>query len=274
MNPILNNLTEENFQNLLKSYEISYDIFWDEEKKKLVHPAEYGTYREDLFIDFLRLYIPPKYGISTGFIIDKEGNISTQCDIIIYDYYNMPKIQNSQNQRFFLIEMVLGVIEMKSTIQSIGELNSILTKLANFKKIRNFSKLTSVYNRRYSGSVINNHTIPFDNIFTILVCYKFDFDFNKDDIDYKEIEQKYHHNMVLSLIDGLLSYEANNLARNIGIPFMNENLSKWFLKSNDSRPPHFVRVFLSQIFLLLHNATTFEIDMGIYLCENPGRNVL
>ena len=55
-----------------------------EEKEMVYHPGEFGTYREEIVKSLLKSILPQKFGISSGFVITKNGNISTQCDIIIY----------------------------------------------------------------------------------------------------------------------------------------------------------------------------------------------
>lgn len=124
MNSIIRNTTIENYLNLKSAFENSKKIFSSQKDGKIFHNGEYGTYREDLVKRFLRLYIPSRLDIGTGFLINAEGDISTQCDIIIYDRYTTPIIESSGNQRFFPIETVAAVGEIKSTVQSMTELST------------------------------------------------------------------------------------------------------------------------------------------------------
>ena len=136
MNKLFKNITLENYNELLQSYERSKEIFWDADNSKLIHPGEFGEYREDILKRFLGLYIPEEFGISSGFVITSSGLISNQCHIIIYDKSKTPRIQNFENQRFFPIETVLGIGEVKSTISSMAELNKYLQKLSKLKELR------------------------------------------------------------------------------------------------------------------------------------------
>lgn len=244
MNQLFRNITIENYIELINSFDRSKEIFWNQELSRLVHPGEYGVYREELLKRFLKLYVPETYGISSGFIITSKDHISHQCDIIIYDKEKTPKIQNMENQRFFPIETVLGVGEVKSTIQSIGELNGHLSKLSKLKKLRYDVDYPTPYKRGVFSTPFNPDLIFSDNILTFLLCYKFGFSSDPMNIDYDGIDNKFWHNMVFSLKDGLLSYRHNQ-TKNLYFSFGKGNKhDHWFLKNDDSDLPQAVNVFL------------------------------
>src|SRR5438128_86019 len=92
MNEIFKNLAIQNFTNFKNSFHETKRVFWDEKNKRLRHTGEFGIYREDLVKKWLRLVVPEKFGISSGFVISAMGSISTQCDIIIYDRTVTPMI--------------------------------------------------------------------------------------------------------------------------------------------------------------------------------------
>ena len=80
----------------------------------LIHPGEFGRYRENICKEFFKNIVPSKYHFADGFIINAHGDISTQCDIILFDPQNTPLIMNDENQRFFSVETVVMVSEVKS----------------------------------------------------------------------------------------------------------------------------------------------------------------
>lgn len=265
MNKLFKNITTENYLELLHSFEGSKKIFWNEESNKLIHPGEYGEYREDLLNKFLSLYIPENYGISSGFIITPNGEISSQCDIIIYDKSKTPKIQNMEKQRFFPIETILGVGEVKSTINTIGELNQYLRKLSKVKILRKSIKNPNPYKRANYNKSFNPDEIFSDNIFTFLLCYKLNFKLDLTKIDYENIDIKLWHNMVLSLKDGLISYQAKKI-KNIYFSFNGAtSLELWFLKNDDNELPSSIQMFLSSICNLINITALLEIHMENYL---------
>lgn len=101
MNPIIKNITVQNLKNFMNSFKESKNIFWDEEKNRLMHSGEYGIYREELIKKWLRIFIPDMFGISSGFIINSKGQISTQCDLIIYDREKHSKLKLLKIKDFF-----------------------------------------------------------------------------------------------------------------------------------------------------------------------------
>lgn len=54
------------------------------------HKPDRGLPREKAVLDFFKYHLPKKYGVTTGKIIDRNGNLSKQMDIIIYDSVNSP----------------------------------------------------------------------------------------------------------------------------------------------------------------------------------------
>lgn len=268
MNELFRNITTENYIELLNSFERSKEIFWDEKKNKLIHPGEYGEYREELLKRFLNLYIPENYGISSGFIIASNGEISHQSDIIIYDKRKTPKIQNLESQRFFPIETVLGVGEVKSTINSIGLLNEYLIKLSKIKKLRSFVEDPTPYKRGDFKTPYNPKDNFADNIFTFLLCYKLDFELDLRSIDYNDVDFRLWHNMVLSLKDGLLTYRTDK-TKNLYFSFAGENkLDFWFLKNDGRELPVPIEIFLSALSFFVNNNTLLEIHIERYLKDD------
>ena len=273
MNKLFRNITTENYFELLSSFERSKEIFWNEESNQLIHPGEFGEYREDLLKRFIRLYIPENFGISSGFIITAKGEISHQCDIIIYDKDKTPKIQNMESQRFFPIETVLGVGEVKSTINSIGELNDYLIKLSKLKTLRSSVSDPTTYKRGGFKSPYNPDLVFSDNIFTFLLCYKLDFKLELDKIDYKDIDFRYWHNMVLSLKDGLISYQAGK-TKNLYFSFAGDKPHTfWFLKNDDKELPVSIEIFLAGLSFFVNNTTLLEIHFDYYLTDNLAHKI-
>jgi len=268
LNKIIRNLTIQNYRNFKFSFENTKEIFWDEKEKKLIHPGEYGAYREELAKRWLEMHVPKRFGIGSGFVINSSGSISTQCDIVIYDRIKTPKIENINNQRFFPIETVSCVGEIKSDINSIGELNSYLIKLAEIKNLRENVKDPDPYFRGTFKSSFSPLYNPFDNIFTFLICNKFKFEINPEEIDYGEIEQRFKHNLVLSLHNGILNYRTQTGSKNLPFPFMREiHHMDNYLENDKEELPTPVINFLSALQIALNNNALLSIDMTLYLTD-------
>ena len=82
------------------------------------HNPELGRLNETHLVKLLRDYLPPKVGIGTGFIVcgGDTPSQSPQCDIILYDALNNTPLYRSDAWSIYPIEMVYGIIEVKTTL--------------------------------------------------------------------------------------------------------------------------------------------------------------
>ncbi|MQX53470.1 DUF6602 domain-containing protein [Alcanivorax sediminis] len=190
-------------------------LFVDDEGS-LVHPGEFGTYREDVVKKFLTNILPERMGMESGFVVTSNGKISTQCDIVIYDKSVTPLIKNENGQRFFPIESVVAIGEIKSKL-STSELKKALRKLAKTKSLRDYLYEPSyTYCKKEEGnaSIYQPEKDELDQIITFLICEEFSFsprenlvnimDCYKEELPHRPFCHR--HNMVLSINDGLLTY--------------------------------------------------------------------
>lgn len=104
-------------------------------KNGLIHPAEFGRYRETLLREFLEAYIPGRAGFSDGFIAAQNGDISTQLDVVIYDRDATPKLEAAGGQIIFPVETCMGAGEAKSDL-TFPALKEALQKLMETKRMR------------------------------------------------------------------------------------------------------------------------------------------
>ena len=188
-------LLDDVYDNFVKMFKSASDLYTNTDNKNgLLHPGEFGKYREDACKYFLSNIIPQRYGISDGFLITKDDKISTQCDIIIYDKNSAPIIKNDVGIKFFPIESVVGVGEIKSKL-NITTLSESANKLAKNKMLM----LKSNYEDRI-------------DLFTFILCeqieniYK---NLQKINNMYIDVDSLYWHNAILSLDDGLFTYKID-----------------------------------------------------------------
>lgn len=88
---------------------------WEQD---LPHQGEKGGIRERRVVDFLSKYLPKKYGIGTGHIIDSNGNFSSQIDIVIYDAVNGTALPIDSYYSVFPAECVYATVEVKSKLSA------------------------------------------------------------------------------------------------------------------------------------------------------------
>jgi len=84
--------------------------------QSVTHPGTLGEVNENYFIDVLRKYLPRRYAVDTGIVIDNTGSTSHQIDVIVYDNQYTPTLLDQKSHRFIPVEAVYGVFEVKPTI--------------------------------------------------------------------------------------------------------------------------------------------------------------
>ena len=84
--------------------------------ESITHDGVLGEVNEQLFIQFLRKYLPLRYDVDHGIVIDSNGATSDQIDIIIFDRQYTPTLLDQQSHRFIPAEAVYCILEVKPTI--------------------------------------------------------------------------------------------------------------------------------------------------------------
>ena len=229
-------------------------------------------YRESVVRDFLKFIVPSSLDISTGFLISSMEDISTQCDIVIFDSGMTPLYQGGERQRFFPIESVFCVGEVKSTLSK-PKLAKALNKLARIKSLSERITSPTIIRKSPAGSFDpTNH--PYDLIPSILICQKLDFKLsnieNENDEMYEtDVQHRHKHNMILSIEDGLLSYSDQN-DKNIPYPRLNKiDLHNRFTYPDTNDYIH-LKFFGSYMFMLTVSKTLLYPEFSDYIGELAG----
>lgn len=84
--------------------------------RSITHDGVMGEVNEQHFIDVLRKYLPQRYGISKGIVIDSNGLTSDQIDIVIFDHQYTPTLLDQHAHRFIPVEAVYCILEVKPTL--------------------------------------------------------------------------------------------------------------------------------------------------------------
>lgn len=101
---------------------------------QIKHLGERGSEREASLKAFLQLYLPTRYSLSSGEVVDSGLRVSHQCDLIIYDSTKCPVLLAGKDSRIFPAEPVLGVVEVKSVL-SRNELKDAADKIRVVKNL-------------------------------------------------------------------------------------------------------------------------------------------
>lgn len=122
--------------NLLRVFEsISIQLVAQFRKSaEIKHSGGMGSVREDALKDFLKEYLPRKYGVGSGEVITSDNVVSGQLDAVIYDNDHCPLFLHSSSHSLFPVESVYGAISIKSNLDS-TELKDAYANIRSLKKI-------------------------------------------------------------------------------------------------------------------------------------------
>ncbi|MBR1778312.1 MAG: hypothetical protein IJ752_07005 [Alphaproteobacteria bacterium] len=85
-------------------------------KQQCTHSPAKGDLTEEAWRVFFNEYLPKRYSCNKAFVVDYNGSISDQIDIVIYDEYFSPFIFNQDGVKYIPIESVYAVFEVKQSL--------------------------------------------------------------------------------------------------------------------------------------------------------------
>lgn len=269
MNKVYKRLLQVKIDNFLNEYFSSRDVFEDLRKRnKLLHSGEYGMYREKICDELIKFTIPSKFETGTGFLINSKDEVSKQCDILIFDKNNTPLIENDSKTRFFPVESVVGVGEIKSKL-SISSLCEAAVILAEKKKTKSITKeiyCVSDPSKKQFDSERNGY----DTMFSFIICEEIErFDsetvFSSLNKTYTEnqINYQFRHNAIISLKDGVLTYKVSDI---LDFP---KDQKMFFPKHGDQEFDNYIvdGDSYNKIAYFLTSLTNFLVNVNIYYPE-------
>lgn len=80
------------------------------------HPGTKGNSTELKWIEWLKTYLPKRYSVDQAFIIDNEGNMSDQIDLVIYDQQYSPFVFHEEGVKYIPAESVYAIFEVKQSL--------------------------------------------------------------------------------------------------------------------------------------------------------------
>lgn len=105
----------EHIRNIIANYKKLEEKMISEFDIVEKHGTTKGSSREGMWADFFKQIVPKKFTVDNNvFIIDSNGEISKEVDIVIYDNNYTPYIFNYVSIKYIPIEAVIAVIECKS----------------------------------------------------------------------------------------------------------------------------------------------------------------
>lgn len=110
------------------------------------HRGLKGGSNEEIFRTFLIEYLPKSLGISTGELVDANGNVSRQLDVIIYDSAKTPILYRNANTQVIPVECAYAVIEVKAKLDK----RELYKTFENMKTVRGLEKTAFIEPSEYS----------------------------------------------------------------------------------------------------------------------------
>jgi hypothetical protein len=117
--------------------------------QSIAHSGTQGSVTEEHWIDVFQAYLPTRYEVASGFVIDSRGGRSQQMDIVIFDRHFTPTLLDQQKHRYIPAEAVYAVFEAKPHIDK-SYLEYAGEKAASVRKLLRTS--TEIY---HAGGVFS-----------------------------------------------------------------------------------------------------------------------
>jgi hypothetical protein len=148
------------YQGIMDQIQIEVDLI----NSNFNHNGLKGEGNENIIKEIIKKSIPAKYGVDTGIVIDKDGNQSKQCDIIIYDKFSHPQLLGLSSVKMFPVDIVYAVIEVKTTLDKTAAIKSI----ENINSVWNLNYITEAFRAFPTDPIekITKDTTIFENHFT------------------------------------------------------------------------------------------------------------
>ena len=101
------------------------------------HLGSMGDATEERWIEFLNTYLPDRYDVDKAIVIDAQGNVSDQIDIVVYDNLYTPFIFNKDGFKYVPAESVYAVFEVKQDLE--GNIEYAADKVESVRRLQRTS---------------------------------------------------------------------------------------------------------------------------------------
>lgn len=104
----------------------------------IAHPGTKGDVTENNWLFWMQKFLPKRYTADKAFIIDCDGNVSDQIDIVIYDQQYSPIVFKKNGALYITAESVYAVFEVKQELNKTN-IDYAGNKIASVRKLRRTS---------------------------------------------------------------------------------------------------------------------------------------
>ena len=107
-------------------------------RKAFGHPGTKGDATEGVWLEMLKTYLPQRYRATKGHVVDSNGAISDQIDVLIFDRQYSPFIFEFQGQIIIPAEAVYAAFEAKQSINA-AQVDYAQKKVASIRRLHRTS---------------------------------------------------------------------------------------------------------------------------------------
>tara|TARA_R110002111_G_scaffold177181_1_gene243215 strand:+ start:19454 stop:20197 length:744 start_codon:yes stop_codon:yes gene_type:complete len=112
-----------------------------------VHQGTKGEATETSWIHLLQEYLPNRYAIERAMVVDSNGEVSEQIDIVIFDRQYTPFVINYESLVYIPAESVYAVFEVKQDISK-EHIEYTSKKLKSVRRLKRTSALITDHTGR------------------------------------------------------------------------------------------------------------------------------
>jgi hypothetical protein len=107
------------------------------------HNLTKGTENEQSLKKVVGSFIPRKYSLGSGIIIDSFGNQSRQADLVIYDSHIYPNLFSQSSTTIFPVETVIATIEVKTYLDN-AKLKDVFQNTNSIRQLKHYEDTISL----------------------------------------------------------------------------------------------------------------------------------
>jgi hypothetical protein len=197
------------------------------QSQPIKHPGTKGDSTEAVWISLFRDYLPTRFRIAKGIVVDCEGSTSQQIDCVIFDSQFTPQIIPDEDSLYIPVEAVHAAFEVKQKVNK----EHLSYAAGKVKSVRQLIKTSSAY----IGDGRKREKKDSFHILGGLLAQSCDFSEKLDSTTFystiSQLKDDEHLDFVFSAedgyadlvrSDGLLNTNKEDQIRNDGSPFIIE----------------------------------------------------
>jgi hypothetical protein len=226
------------------------------------HSGSKGDSLENVWIEWLREYLPNRYCVDKAFVIDSKGQLSHQLDLVIYDQHFTPFVFKQDGVSYIPAEGVYAVFEVKPEINK-GYIEYAGKKIESVRKLYRTS--TNIIDR---GKTYDPR--PLTKIIGGILAIESTISNDKIDSHLKSLKNLQAFDMGCAVTTGsfYVEYEGKE---DIEIQDFNKRINSYYNNRNVenvefSQPLHSLVTFFLQLSRYLQQSigSVAAIDLGAY----------